>query len=643
MSCTQIHKKSTENDWPEESFIRKALETSNLNALRMALYQQTFDQSLAKMQVKELPVQGGAILAYVLDRRHNQEVIEKAYQYLISGKHKTPVKPTKDKVIAMMPFFTGQVPDKAMAEYGYEDLAFDNHPRDTNWSENPPGETLENFQVTIIGAGFSGIAAAIQLGRLGIPYRIIERMEGVGGTWHLNDYPEARVDISSFIYQFKFEQNYPWKSYFATRDELVEYVEYIIDKYDIRSKISLNTSLKSAVWNPADKKWDLEISGPDGEAESISSNIVISCSGLFSTPNLPDIPGIETFEGAMFHTTAWDHNYDFAGKRVALIGTGSTGSQLMPHIAESAEKMTVFQRTANWVMPVRGYKDKVSAEARWLFDTFPGYWNWYVYSHHIGSLEKQNMETLDAEWIDSGQGRVNERNALLEKALTDYIRSKVGDRDDLFEKLLPDHPPLARRLVIDNSWYDALTRENVELVTCGIEKITPDGIIDSDGVEHKFDMIILGAGFKVSKYLWPVNYEGRDGITVKDLWQKDGARAYLTMAMPNFPNFFMLYGPNSGVRGGSFHSWVEIFMRYTSELIVKMIEEGASEIEVKEQVFDDYNARMDEAMKNLLWQTEGSDGYFVNEHGRVGTQMPWTASEFYDLVRNSDPENYNFS
>lgn len=623
----------------DEAFVRRVLKSANLNALRLALYCQTDDESLARMKVVERPVQGGALVGYMLDREHRDEVIEKAVAYLLSGAKRKP-DPTKEQAMAMMRLFTGHAPRPGDAEFGYEDMGFAQYPRNAAWTGAPPSARLKDFCVTIVGAGFSGIAAAVQLDRLGIRYQIVERQADIGGTWQLNDYPDARVDISSFLYQFKFEKNYPWKSYFATREELKEYFDYIVDKYAIRSKIRLGTSVTSAAWSDVDKTWQLDLLGPAG-AQTVTSNVVISCSGLFSTPNLPQIPGIETFSGKMFHTTAWDCEYDYAGKRIVLIGTGSTGCQLMPRLAQTADKVTVIQRTANWIMPVHGYHERVSEDKRWLLDNFPGYCNWFVYSHHVGSLQKQEMETLDPEWIAKG-GRVNERNHRLATALTEFVRSKVGDRDDLFRKLIPTHPPLARRLVIDNAWYDALVRDNVELVACGVQRITPDSVIAEDGSEHRCDLIVLSAGFKVSRYLWPVNYQGRDGLGVQEAWNKDGARAYLTMTLPGFPNFFMLYGPNAGVRGGSFHSWIEIFMRYIGELLVKMLEDGKSEIEVRREAFEDYNSRMDAEMAAVLWHTEGQGGYFVNEHGRVGTQMPWKADRFYELVRKSDPQNFLF-
>jgi len=624
-----------------EEFIRKALKSANFNALRVALYHQTQDPSLAAMKVVEFPVRGGALKAFILAREHHDEIREKAIAFLTSKPAIAP-EPTEEQAVELMAMFKGSQPDDSELGFGWEDLAYKEFPRDAQWTTEPPADKLKDFQVTIIGAGISGIAAGAQLGRLGIKYRIVDRYKGIGGTWYLNDYPDARVDISTFLYQYKFDKHYPWKSYFATRDELKEYLEYISDKYGVTENITLETNLTEAAWDETKRKWILGLEGPDGGQESFESNIVISACGLFTTPQLPNIPGIETYTGKMFHTTAWDHQYEHAGKRVALIGTGSTGVQLMPGVAEVASHMTVYQRTANWITPIEGYKANVSEEKQWLLDCMPGYWNWFIHSSYIAELQVQDLQLIDREWEANG-GRVNEKNSLLAESLTQYIRDKVGDRDDLFEKLVPKHAPLARRLVIDSGWYDALVQDNVDLVTSDIERFTADGIITSDGIERKFDLIILSAGFQVSKYLWPVDYVGRNGATLESLWDKDGARAHMSITMPGYPNFFMMYGPNGNGRSGGFHSWSEMISRYICGLITEMIEGGSNSVEVTQAAFDNYNEKMDKEMKNLLWESQGQDGYYTNEQGRSGVNMPWTVHEFYQAIREPDLKEFKFS
>ncbi len=628
----------------DEKLLREALDECNLNCLRMSLYQQTADPDLRKMKIVPHNRRGTPFLNYLVDSSHHDELKEKAFRYLSSGDLEPAPAPDRNAALELMDMFQGgHNLDPSASGYGYEELAFEEFPREAKWKGEIPKDRLKNFKVTVIGSGFSGIMAAIQLDRLGIECRVLERQSGIGGTWELNDYPEARVDITTFLYQYKFVKKYPWKSYFATRDELKEYVDYVVDEYGIRDKIELSTKLLSAHWDNATKEWVLEIEGPDGSTETHLSNVVITACGLFSTPHLPDIPGIRDYKGKMFHTTAWDHDYDYTGKRIALIGTGSTGSQMAPDLARRGERLTIYQRTPNWVTPIRGYHDTVSPGVRWLLDNMPYYANWFAYNAHVAQLQNQAFHPIDPEWQAKG-GHINEKNDQLRSGLTAYIRNKVGDRDDLFEKLVPDYAPLARRLVVDNGWYDTLLKDNVELETGGIQKFTEDGIISNDGVERKFDLIVLGAGFKVSQYLWPVEYVGRDGATLEDLWEKDGARAHLTMTMPGFPNFFMLYGPNAGTRSGSFHSWIEILVRYVGNVITEMVAQGASQVELKREAYCAYNDELDEEMSKMLWESEkGGGGYYVNEFGRSGVNMPWTLADFYARVKEPNIDDFDLS
>ena len=639
-TAAKVDKKISDRNAVDDDYLLKALASANMNALRIALYHQTRDVELLKMTVDHVPVQGGALISHSLPRKFHPYIREKAFEFIRSGAPAKP-DPTKAESVELMTLFTGYAPTQGEIDFGYEDLAFQAFPRDVQWTKGRPDAALESFSITIIGAGFSGICAAIQLDRLGIRYRVIERLADIGGTWELNDYPEARVDVSNFLYQYKFVKNYPWKSYFATRDEIKEYVNHVVDHFGVRDRISLNTELKSATWDETTKQWALEIKGPDGDNAKIQTNIIFSCAGLFNTPNLPEIPGIEKYEGRMFHTTAWDHEYDFSDKNIGLIGTGSTGSQLLPALAKGASHVDVYQRTPNWVMPIHGYHSRVTSEKHWLLRNFPGYWNWFIYSNYIGSMQVQQVQDIDPEWEAKG-GQINQKNALLRQRLTEFIRSEVGDRDDLFQKLVPDYPPMGRRLVIDNAFYKTLLRENVALVTTGIREINATGIVTSDGKQHDHDLIVLGAGFKVSQYLWPVTYSGRGGLTIQEAWAKDGARAYLSVTMPDFPNFFMYYGPTSGVRGGSFHSWTEVTTRYICQLVVSMIEQGKRSVEVKRDVFQIYNDAMDAEFTKMLWSPKGGgNGYFFNEHGRVITNMPWSTDNFYARVKKADVENFD--
>jgi 4-hydroxyacetophenone monooxygenase len=641
MRMTDAGQVLLEDDTADKAFLRRVVEQADINALRLALFQQTGDPELAEMKVLHQTREGSPFEALVVADEHHETIKAKAIRYLAGGARPAPVTPTKAEATRMMELFAGRSMSQAHIDYGWEDLAFEDFPRAARWRNRPPPEVIQRYCVTIIGAGFSGLLAAIQLDRLGIPWRILERQSGLGGTWQLNQYPEARVDITTFLYQFKFEKHYPWKSYYATRQELCDYIDYIVDKYDLRQRISLDTKVQAAAWDAASSKWKLRIEGPNGE-ETIESNFVVSAAGLFSTPQLPDIPGIETFAGEMFHTTAWNHAYDYADKRVAVIGTGSTGSQLARGVAERAAKLTIYQRSPKWLSRVWNYRHELSPEKRWLLANMPGYVNWYCYGLHVAALQLDVFQDVDRDWQARG-GLINEKNDLLRENLTRFIRRKVGD-SDLYRQLVPSYAPLSRRLVVDNDWYDTLLRDNVELVSGKIARFTESGIVSHDETLREFDLVVLAAGFDVEKYLWPVEYLGRDGARLEDLWEPDGARAHLTLTLPGFPNFIIMYGPNAGIASGSFHSWIELYTRYFCRLITEVIEAEAASFEVKRSAYETYNAALDRRMARKLWlEQPDAGGYYINSRGRPGVNMAWSLDEFYELIREPDMSEYDVS
>lgn len=600
------------------------------------------------MQVHKTPIRGGVLNDYTLSPTDEAIVRDKAVKYLSKGPCETPPPPEKQDTFRLMDLYSDApmrtTPNEPSFDYdeGYEELAFDPYPRDVDWtSTTPSASELAKWKVTIVGAGISGIAAAIPLKKLGIPFEIIERQSGIGGTWLLNTYPDCRVDTLVYLFQYKFEKRYKWKDFFSSREDLQEYIEYVATKWGVKDNIKYNREVVAARWDEVAKLWVMNIKHADSREETITCNVIISAAGLFSTPNLPDIKGIHDYEGPIFHTAQWDHTTDYHGKNVALIGTGSTGTQLTPMVAEGAKRLSIYQRTPNWIASYEGYRAKVTDQMHWICDEMPYYWNWYCYSAWFRSLQLANTQYHDPEWRAQG-GLINKRNDFLRESLTKFIDEKFNDRPDLRAKVTPKQAPMVRRLVVDNGFYDALKRPNVDLITDDIERITPKGIKTKDGTEIEYDMIILGAGFKTTQYLWPVNYTGTQGMTLSKAWKKDGARSYLGMTMPHYPNLFTLYGPNHQPRGGSLYSYSEMWARYAVASIVGMIERGASSMEVKKDVFDSYQARLDEANKRLIWESEGA-AYYVNEHGRQAVNMPWTTAEYHPLILKPDFDDYELT
>lgn len=621
-------------------FIREAVDQAHVNALRLALFQVTGDPELARMKAAIRNVGGREFLDYKLDDEDSIRVREKAVAYLAGRRPGDPIPPPPGKAESrrLLELFTAPLTDDEF-EFAYEELAFEDFPRDVHWTNGRPDEKLSGFQVLVIGAGISGIGAAIQLKRLGIPFTVIERQGDIGGTWVLNTYPEIRVDTSSYLYQFKFEKNFRWSEYYASGQETRDYLEHIVDKYGVRDTFQLNREVVAARWDERRSLWQVTIRNRDGSEYEVEANVVVSASGLFSTPKFPDIAGLKDFEGPIFHTAEWDHSADYRNKRVALIGTGSTGTQLAPGIAPEVEHLDIYQRTPNWIMKQPNYRAPVGEHVRWLFDTMPYYWNWYCYASYFTGTQMQYLQRYDAEWQAKG-GIVSENNDKMRAIMTDYIREKTGADPDLFAKVLPTHAPFTRRMVVDNGFYDTLRRDNVDLVTDKIERITPTGIRTEDGTERPVDLIIIGCGFRVQEYFWPVNYVGRDGATLPELWKRDGARSYMGLALPGMPNFFVFYGPNGQPRAGGFYSWAEIWARYIGGMLVKMIEGDIASVDVKRDVFDAYNRELDAQMKGIVWEAPGHC-YYVNEFGRAALNVPWTTQEYHAMVREPNLDHFD--
>ena len=625
----------------DAAFVQRAIDGADLNALRLAMLQLTGDDALAAMKVEMRPRRGGALASAAVADEAVPELKRKAFDLLVSGTLLEPAQPPAPATLRqLMENFSGGT---AMGDEEFalsrEELALDDFPRDVTWHRKPAQEALSKFHAVVIGSGLSGVSIGAQLGRLGLPYTIVERLDDVGGTWLRNTYPEVRVDTDCYNYQFKFEKKYPWKEYYPTQSEVLKYVRHIARKHDVVRHIRFRTEMECAVWNEDTSKWRLSLRNADGSVDLVEADFVISAAGLFGQESLPDIRGIDRFGGRILHTARWDNDYDIAGRNVALVGNGSSGVQLMPAVARRAKSLTVFQRTPQWIGPIENLRREFTAEDRWLIDTVPFYWNWCSYAAYRSFTYLQYLQEHDAAWKRAG-GQVNEGNDKLRTFLVDYMKSKLGDRRDLLEKSIPPFPPLSRRLVVDNGWYEALLRDNVELVTEPIAEFVGDGIVDAAGVMRPFDLVILGTGYKVDRYLAPAHYVGRGGVTLEEAWSKDGPRSYLGMTMPGFPNFFMLYGPGSQARAGGLPSWIEIWTRYVADKIVRMIERGARSIDLRKEAFDVYNASVDERASALLWETDGKGSYYVTKEGRSIVNQPWRNYEYHAAIVKSGLEDY---
>lgn len=632
---------TTTTDTPAGSELDEILDAADMNVLRMALYQNTGDEELIDMKVVLKPTRGGLVLVPSVAEEDHATIRRKAKEFIRRGGDKEPVLPASREVARdLMESFTARKLTDDEFTFGYEELAYDDFPRDVSWKNRPSEAVINQHHVTVIGAGIAGIAMGVQLKKLGIPFTILERHAQMGGTWFINRYPEVRVDTPSYLFQFKFEKNYPWTEYFASGQETLNYLDHVADKYDVRRHILCGCDVTRAEWDDVASKWRVTYATAEGSEKIIESNYLVSATGLFANPKDPDIAGIADFKGAKFHTMRWDQSVDYAGKRVAVIGNGSTGAQMMPGIAAEAAHVGVYVRTPQWITPAENYKSKMSPHLRWLFDNIPYYWNWYSYSVFDSTSNMQDLQRYDYDWIAKG-GRVNERNDKLRAISAQYLRDQLSDRPDLFERLLPTNAPMGRRSIADNGWYQAIKQPHVDLVQESIERLTETGIRTKDGKERNYDIVVFAVGFATSKFLHPIKMTGREGMTPEKLWEKDGPRSHLGINLPYFPNFFIMYGPNGQPRAGGYYSWAELWTKYILEKIVHQIENGNSRLEVKPEAFDAYNKGVDEEMPNLLWLKENNGGYYVNSFGRPDLTVPWDTYTYHKMLRDSGLEDFN--
>jgi len=612
----------------EPSFIRRAIELADLDAVRVALYQHTRDP-----EIRALPHSSK------LDADGRERLIGKATAWLVANAATgQPPEPPEPFLRALMDFATGETMGDLEFEARRDLPAFRDFPLMTGWTDGRPA-LPEDFRVVVVGSGFSGIAMGVQLERLGIPYLVLDRRPDPGGTWSINRYPDIRVDTISITYELLFEKNHPWTEYFARGGEVRSYLEGISRKYGVHANTRFEHDVVAATFDAERDRWTLEVDTPAGR-QTLEASVVVTAVGTFANARAPRFEGQDVFQGQILHPSRWPADFSAKGKRVAIVGNGSTGVQLLAPIAEQAERVHVFQRTPQWISPRDKYGRAVEPEVRWLLDHFPGYWNWWRYMAIASLFATHGYLLVDEEWKAKG-GRFNAMNDKLREQLIAYVRTQTGGREDLVARLIPDYAPFSRRPVVDNGWYAALTRDHVELVTDPIARLTPTGIETRDGNHREIDALVTATGFEVARYLWPTRWTGRDGQDLHAFWSKDGARAYLGMMVPRFPNLFMLYAPHSQpVPGGTgVPIWFVLWSAYVGQCLVRMIETGKSRVEVRSEAYQRYNDALDlESKKLILLQREGAPekNYYVNEFGRVQVNAPWYGPDFHRMCARVD-------
>ena len=506
-----------------------------------------------------------------------------------------------------------------------------------------PGAPAD-FPVVVIGCGESGLLAGIRLKEAGIPFTIVEKNAGVGGTWWQNTYPGARVDVGNHFYCYSFEPTDQWTHYFAEQPELQAYFQGVLDRHDIGRHVRWETEVTEAVWDDATATWTVRARDRNGALTTLTARAVISAVGQLNRPNLPAIYGRDTFTGPAFHSAEWDHSIDLRGKRIAMIGAGASGFQIAPAIAGDVDHLTIFQRTAQWMFPNPNYHAEVGPGVRWALRHLPFYGRWYRFLLFWPGCDKGlEAAKVDPDYPDQ-QTAVSEINEITRIMFTEWIRSQVGDDADLLAKVVPDYPATGKRTLQDNgSWLQTLTRDNVELIRAGIHHIESDAVVTEDGERHPADVIVYATGFQATKMLWPMTIRGRDGEILSARWGERPS-AYLGITVPGYPNLFCMYGPGTNLASGGsliFHSECQI--RYITQCLELLIAGGHKSMEPTEETTADWIDRTQAEMRKMVWsQPSIKHSFYKNRFGEVYGLSPWRLVDYWTWTREPDPADFVF-
>ncbi len=494
--------------------------------------------------------------------------------------------------------------------------------------------TEQHVDVIIVGAGFAGIGAAIQLKRLGYQnFVLLDRQPDLGGTWYVNHYPGLACDVPTTTYSYFFEPNPNWSRLFSTGTEIKQYADDVADKYDIRRHIRFNTGVEGARWDAEAALWRVMLA----DGETLSARYLITATGFLSQPHTPDIPGIHDFEGTVIHTTAWDDDFDPAGKRIGLIGTGATAVQLIPELAKKAGDLTVYQRTAIYVVPKVDfrYPERVKRlfarvplaqrAVRAVTDAIYELFNFVVLHHRQTLFRRLNIGAADVSKL--------------------YRWAVVRD-PEMRRKLTPDYDFGCKRPTFSNSYYRTFTQPNVHLQTSGIDHIEPDAVVAADGTRTPIDTLVLATGFD----LWEANIPaieviGRDGRNLGKWWRENRFQAYQGVSVPHFPNYLSLASPYAFI-GLNFFNAMEYQMRIMDKLFAEVERRGAHTFEVTEEA----NARFLDQMTTQVGDTvfalghcESARSYYFNPHGEATLLRPMTARAAIKQATEFPLSDYHFA
>ncbi|MFF3309982.1 flavin-containing monooxygenase [Streptomyces sp. NPDC002952] len=480
----------------------------------------------------------------------------------------------------------------------------------------------EHVRVAVVGSGFGGLGAAVRLRREGVTdFVVLERASGVGGTWRDNSYPGCACDVPSHLYSFSFAPNPEWPRTFSGQEHIRAYLEHVTDLFGLRPHLRFDSEVKVMRWDDEKLHWEIETA-----SGTLTADLVVSATGPLSDPKIPDVPGIDTFPGKVFHSARWDHDYDLRGKRVAMIGTGASAIQIVPSIQPEVERLTLFQRTPPWVMP--RMDRAISAAERWLHRRLP-----FTTKARRGLL--WGIRELQVQAFTKRP----EELGLVEKLAKRNIARAIKD-PELRAKLTPDYRIGCKRILLSNTYYPALARPNVDVVASGLARIDGSTLVAADGTTTEADAIVFGTGFHVTDMPIAERVVGADGRTLAETW-KDGMRSLRGATAAGFPNWMTIIGPNTGLGNSSMILMIESQLNYLADFVRQLdVLGGRVALDARPAAVDAWNDRVQERMRRTVWNTGGCNSWYLDANGRNTTIWPGTTTEFRGATRRVDLAEY---
>lgn len=482
----------------------------------------------------------------------------------------------------------------------------------------------DHIDIAVVGSGFAGLATAVRLRQAHREFIVLERAADLGGTWRDNSYPGCACDVPSHLYSFSFALNPDWSRAFSPQSEIFDYLQRTARDHGVMPHISFDTAVLESRWNDETRRWHIKTSRGD-----MTANVLIAGTGGLSEPSIPGIPGLESFEGTTFHSAMWDHDHDLSGERVAVIGTGASAIQFAPHVQRDAAHMTLFQRTAPWILPRRDRA--IGPRERWIYRHVP------LAQRLVRTLIYWGRETWVMGFQRPSIMRFPEKQALR------YLRKHVRDRE-LRKKLTPHYRLGCKRVLLSNDYYQALTQPNVHVETDRIVEVLPRAIVTEDATggrkEHAVDTIIFGTGFHVTDPPMAEHLYDAAGRSLADHWRDGGMAALHGICVAGFPNLFFLVGPNTGLGHNSIVLMIETQVRYVVDALRRMRRSSIAAIEPKREVQDAYNARLQEMLQGTVWNAGGCASWYLDENGRNTTLWPTFTFAFRRELRFCDLNNY---